>query len=232
VGHDPVAGLEGGNPVSETVEPGGTPRRRRGEGGPTAAKSAAAAMDDLDAQEMAAARTDERDRADEFERYRERQSVSSQELAEHVRGGRRVEDGRMRQLWDWTNADVCRCQRDVLRRRFGDKVIGRELADDEGFDQNGNRIRVQGGIDTIVGASGDRFNDIVRELDGTKIFGTQRGLDVAEVQMLRTRYQSLVAQEKQAEILAQNQKRWAAQWVLFALFIAGFIVFLVAVYSG
>lgn len=219
--------------MSETAEqPGPRGRRPDPESVPTAAKSAASAMDDLDAQDMAAARTDDRDRSEEFERYRALRTVSTQELAEHVRGGRRVEDGRSQQMWDWTNADVCRCQRDVLKRRFSDAVVGRELADNEGFDRNGNRIRVDGGIDTVVGAAGDRFNDVVRELDGTKIFGTERGLERPEVQMLRTRYANLVAEEKQAEIHRENSKRWAVQWVLFGVFMAGFVLFLVLVYSG
>lgn len=213
--------------MSESGEP---PRRR--EAGPTASKSAAAAMDDLDAQDMAAARTDDRDRAAEFERYRELRAVVAQELADHVRGGRRVEDGKGQQIWDWTNADVCRTQRDVLRRRFGDGVVGRELTESEGFDRSGNRIRSQGGGDEVVGAAGDRFNDVVRELDGTKIFGTQQGLEVAEVQVLRTRYAMLVAQERQGEIHAYNSKRWAVQWTLFVLFLAAFTLFLVLVYSG
>lgn len=218
--------------MSETVEPGGTARRRRDESAPTAAKSAAAAMDDLDAEDMASARTDDRDRAAEFERYRDRASVSSQELAEHVRGGRRVEDGRTQQIWDWTNADVCRVQRDVLRRRFGDRGARRELGSDEGFDRDGNRIRVDGGVETVVGTAGDRFNDVVRELDGTKIFGTLQGLDVAEVQVLRSRYQGLVAEERQEEIHESNKKRWAVQWMLFLLCLAAFALFLVLILSG
>ena len=125
-----------------------------------------------------------------------------------------------------------RVHRDVLRRRFGDRGARRELGTDEGFDRDGNRIRVDGGVETVVGAAGDRFNDVVRELDGTKIFGTLRGLDVAEVQVLRSRYQGLVGEERQEEILEHNKKRWAVQWTLFLLFVAAFALFMVAILSG
>lgn len=203
---------------------GATPERRAPRA--TAAAAAAAAMDELDASEGFAVREDA-GIEEILARYRELPPVSEQRLVAHVRGGVRIDDGKTHQLWDWTNADVCRVVRPLLERRFADLRAHRELAKDMGFDDEGNRVVAEGGSDRIVARAGDRFNDIYRETSGVRQYGSGRGLLLAEAQLLRTRYWRLETEEVVEGRRAEDRRRYAAQvsaFLLAVLLFAGLMV--------
>lgn len=163
-----------------------------------------------------------------LEAYRALPALSADDLVGHTLGRVRVVDGRTHQTWDWTNADVHAHLGPVFARRFGDAGIGEELGEGEGFDRSGNRVRRgPGGSRRVLADAGDRFNDIRRELDGTRIYGSGQGLELPELQVLRIRYQRLERDEADRATV----RRFQHLQVAYVLFLIGLLAALVAVSS-